>query len=97
MSYGYVDMPAQLVTTTVISAAASQRIQLDARAVRFSVDTKGLWVKFGDSTVASTAGTAGEFYVPAGMVVDVTAPNTATHVAIIQAGATAAGSVSTFN
>lgn len=83
-------------TTTVISAAASQRIACPGEFVRFAVGAKALWCKFGDSTVDATAGTAGEFYIPAESVVDVAVQRYATHIAIIQAAATAVGSVTVF-
>lgn len=97
MVYPLAETPVERQTNTVISAAASQRIALSgAWIVRFSVAAKGLWFKFGSSTVEATAGTAAEGYVPAESILDVAAPRGATHVAIIQAAATAVGSVTTF-
>ncbi len=99
------DTPLIARSTTVIAAAASQRIALlGGTVVRVAVGTQGLWYKFGDSTVAATAGTAAEGYVPANWVEDIPVPiestqsavNTVTHVAIIQAAATAVGSVQVF-
>jgi hypothetical protein len=92
-------------STTVISALASQRIALSGgSAVRFSVGAQGIWYKFGGSAVDATAGTAAEGYVPANTTLDVpvpitstvSSPNTITHVAIIQAAATAVGSVEVY-
>lgn len=99
------DTPRQARSTTVIAASSSQRIALaGGTVVRFSVGTQGLWYKFGTSTVAATAGTAAEGYVPANTTLDVPVPitstvsslNTVTDVAIIQAAATAVGSVEVY-
>ena len=83
----------QILSTTVIAASSSQRIAIKGALVRFCVDGKSLWYKFGDSSVSATAGTAAEGYVPAGFPLDVPIPTGVTNVAIIQAAATAVGSV----
>jgi hypothetical protein len=95
MLYPCTDIPRAILATTIISAATSQRIALSGGpAVTFSVGTKAVWVKFGSSTVAATTGTASEIYVPAESIVTLPAPGSATHVALIEAAATAVGSVS---
>ena len=83
-------------TTTVIAASSSQRIACAGAFVRFAVETKSVWAKFGSSTVDATAGTSAEFLIPAGQVLDTPIPSGSTHVAIIQSGATAVGSVTVF-
>lgn len=83
-------------TTTVIAASSSQRIVAAGAFVRISCGTKGVWGIFGASTVTATAGTAGEFFIPAGQVTDWPIPAGTTNLAIIQEGATAVGSVTVF-
>lgn len=89
---------------TVIAASSSQAITLgNAAFVRIACDTKGIWYKFGDTSVSATAGGAAEGYVPAGRVLDIPVPVLAgstaapVKIAIIQDGATAVGSVTLFS
>lgn len=85
---------AEILSTTVIAASSSQVIAVNGALVRFCVDGKSLWYKFGtDNTVSATTGSSSEGYVPAGFPLDVPIPRGKTHVAIIQAAATAVGSV----
>lgn len=90
------ELPLRPQTTTVISAAASQRVACAGTYVRFSVGTKAIWYKFGSITVTATAGTAAEGFVPQDYVLDVPVPSGSTHVALIQSGATSVGSVTVF-
>lgn len=95
MRYGISFQPLEPKSTTVISAAASQRVQVGAQNnVQIAVGGAALWIKFGDSTVTATAGTASEIYVPAGWVSEFVSPST--HVAMIQDAATAEGSLTVF-
>ena len=84
-------------TNTTIAASASQRIAIgNGSTVLFGVGTKGIWYKFGTSTVEATAGTAAEGFIPQETLVYLPVPRDATHVAIIQSAATSVGSVTVF-
>ena len=84
-------------TNTTIAASASQRIAIgNGSVVLFAVGTKGLWYKFGSSTVEATAGTAAEGFIPQETLVYLPVPRGATHIAIIQSAATSIGSISVY-
>lgn len=88
------------VSTTIISAAASQLIDMRAGiGVEIAPEGQAVWAKVGDSTVVATAGTANEIFVAVGTARWIPRGSTFAglgHVAIIQDALTADGSVTVY-
>jgi hypothetical protein len=81
----------------LLTLNVSNRVSVGAyRRVRIDCSAQSVWYKVGDVTVTATAGTAGESILsPAGDVEFTTGP-LQTHVAIIEATASAKASVTVF-